>query len=732
MSGDAEVKGKGAAKAEPVARAVLEWAAMGLVLFAFGAYVGFDIHQSRQAVEAQERSRLEHGTGIVEKNLAPRFEATVNALDAIRAEVPELRARADGLRRMDQRMQVLVSSMSGVRSFLLVDREGRIVASNLKELVGQDMHEGERYRTIRARPDPSLVFVSPPFTTPLGNWAIAMGRAVVDEKGGFDGYVLAVIDPAYFALLLESTRYATDMSASMVHGDGTVIYRIPDPKGIVGMNLAEPPDTAFARHVRSGRLVSSYTTVLKTTGKESLVVLRTIRPTIGATDSFLVAALGRETDAMFAPWRKEARERSLILGIVALAAVVGLFIHQKRRTAVSALRAAQEADRRSLEEAQRKSEALRESEASFRAMAESAPIGIFRADGSGSNVYLNRAASEILGQKPEDGRGRAWHEDVHPEDRERVFREWREAVAERRVHSTEHRLVRPDGEVVLMQIHAAPIRGEEPGSSGFVGVMIDVTRQREADKQLALGARLAAMGTLVSGVSHEINNPLAAVISGQALALEILAGLGKVLEGDGAIDRRREASRLGEARESLEDAQECGRRIERIVKDMARFASPNSQRERTSLRSVVAEAKRGIPAETWQTITLQVDDEGAPDILASRGLLHQLVVSLISNAAKATPNGERDTVLVRIGPGSPGMARLDVTDNGVGIPYEMREKIFDFFYTTRPTGEGRGLGLGLALCRSIAMSHGGTLTVESEVGLGSTFRVEIPAAPPLG
>jgi two-component system NtrC family sensor kinase len=104
-------------------------------------------------------------------------------------------------------------------------------------------------------------------------------------------------------------------------------------------------------------------------------------------------------------------------------------------------------------------------------------------------------------------------------------------------------------------------------------------------------------------------------------------------------------------------------------------------------------------------------------------------VNLVTNAAKATPEGQRDTVVVRVGPGRPGMARVEVIDHGIGIDPAIRDHIFDPFFTTRPAGPARGTGLGLAICQSIATAHGGTLTFESEVGKGSRFVVELPGAP---
>ena len=102
-------------------------------------------------------------------------------------------------------------------------------------------------------------------------------------------------------------------------------------------------------------------------------------------------------------------------------------------------------------------------------------------------------------------------------------------------------------------------------------------------------------------------------------------------------------------------------------------------------------------------------------------------MNLVTNAANATPPGKRDVIRIRLGPGTPGMARLEVIDHGSGMSPATLRRIFEPFFTTRPVG--KGTGLGLAICHAIVTAHGGTLTVETEVGRGSTFRVELPAAP---
>jgi signal transduction histidine kinase len=101
------------------------------------------------------------------------------------------------------------------------------------------------------------------------------------------------------------------------------------------------------------------------------------------------------------------------------------------------------------------------------------------------------------------------------------------------------------------------------------------------------------------------------------------------------------------------------------------------------------------------------------------------VVNLLTNAANATPEGTRGAIVIRVGVGESGAARLEVIDHGKGMDPAVMARIFEPFFTTRAVG--KGMGLGLSICHAIVANHGGTLTATSESGKGSTFRVELPA-----
>jgi signal transduction histidine kinase len=229
-------------------------------------------------------------------------------------------------------------------------------------------------------------------------------------------------------------------------------------------------------------------------------------------------------------------------------------------------------------------------------------------------------------------------------------------------------------------------------------------------------------------VAHEINNPLAAELANQGVALEVVREVRARLDDGVALDRKAEVRLLDGVVEALQDAQESGQRIARIVKDLTAFGRPDTRRTRARLIDIVNGALRWLPAAVARTARIQVEDGGAPDIVASSGQIEQVLVNLAVNAAFATPEGQRDTVIVRIGPGEPGMARLEVIDHGTGIEPAILDRVFEPFFTTHAVGAGKGMGLGLAIGHTIVTAHGGSLTLTSAVGKGSTFRVELPAA----
>ena len=393
---------------------------------------------------------------------------------------------------------------------------------------------------------------------------------------------------------------------------------------------------------------------------------------------------------------------------------------------------------RDITERDRAEQALRESQRVLLQSQEIARIGSYVFDVQKDHWSSSVALDAIFGiDESHPRKGSDWLRLIHPEDREMMTRYLADLLASGSRFDHEYRVVH-QGRAEMRWVHGLGElqRGPDGEPLKLVGTIQDVTNrkmmdsQREAlQAQLALASRLAAMGTLVAGVAHEINNPLVASLAGQGVALEEAREVRRQLQEQTPLEVEAARRSMDSIIEALEDANEGGQRVARIVKDLAAFANPDPRRARLRLADVVADARRWLPTALGQSVDIRVEDGAPPPVLASAGQIEQVVVNLLTNAAKATPRGKRGEVVVRIGPGGTGMARLEVIDHGTGIEPAIQARIFEPFFTTRRAGIGRGAGLGLAISHAIITSHGGTIMVESEVGRGSTFRVELPAAP---
>lgn len=238
------------------------------------------------------------------------------------------------------------------------------------------------------------------------------------------------------------------------------------------------------------------------------------------------------------------------------------------------------------------------------------------------------------------------------------------------------------------------------------------------EQQVLASERMAAMGTLAAGVAHEINNPLAALVANLHVA---------VAEAQTLTERLGDASELHEC---LRDAQEAAERVRHIAQDLKVFShSGNEPPGPVDPHRVLDSTLRLAWSEIRRRAQLVKAYGDVPPIEANEARLGQVLLNLVLNAAQSIPEGEvdRNTIRIATRPSStPGFVELEVSDTGSGMPPEVREKLFQPFFTTKPVGVGTGLGL--SICSRIVTSYGGRIEVESEVGRGSTFRVLLPVA----
>ncbi|HET8734730.1 MAG TPA: HAMP domain-containing sensor histidine kinase, partial [Anaeromyxobacteraceae bacterium] len=279
-----------------------------------------------------------------------------------------------------------------------------------------------------------------------------------------------------------------------------------------------------------------------------------------------------------------------------------------------------------------------------------------------------------------------------------------------------------DGTERTMLVTAAPL-GES-----LLLVLADLSVERSFLDRVALASRAAALAMLGVALSHEVNNPLAAEMADEGVATETCRAARDRLRTEEPVDLQVVARLLEGAIEALVDAQESGHQISRVVRDLARVARPDAERVRELPIDLVHTACRWIPPLVSRTSSVVVEDGGAPAVLAFPGQIEQVILSLIMQAARSSSGGARDTVIVRLGTGPGGCARLEIIDHGPGLDPETRARLLDPRFTPAPATAAEGLGPCLVVCRAIVEAHGGTLSVESALERGTTVRVELPGA----
>ncbi len=336
-------------------------------------------------------------------------------------------------------------------------------------------------------------------------------------------------------------------------------------------------------------------------------------------------------------------------------------------------------------------------------------------DRDGVYLYLSEGLAR-WGHRPAEVVGHHPAEYVHPEDRARFLAELPPAVKGNRL-PVRYRVRCGDGTYRLVESRLAPVRVE-----GRVALVITATRDVQEVHDRALRERehaesLAALGALAAGAAHEINNPLT----------WILANLDEALEGLEETSRGKE--RLDDLRERLLEAREGVVRVGTLAREMKHLGRRHADgRAVVDLRQVL-DAALGVVWNQLRHRAVLTKDYGSPPLVTvNDARLGQVFVNLLLNAVQALPEGRESSNAIRLvtGTTAEGDAFADVIDNGPGIPREARPRIFEPFFTTKP--EGVGTGLGLAVCKGIVEEAGGTIEVESQAGVGTRFRVRIPAA----
>ncbi|MGH0028819.1 MAG: ATP-binding protein, partial [Myxococcota bacterium] len=362
------------------------------------------------------------------------------------------------------------------------------------------------------------------------------------------------------------------------------------------------------------------------------------------------------------------------------------------------------------------------------------------------------AAEQILGDAGEGLHGASVWEWFRgePRDEAPVAR----ALAGERLKGAEALLTRRDGSVILVGISCAPI-APDSDLSGVVATFQDLSEMVQRRSHALQTEKLASIGQLAAGVAHEINNPMGFIHANLFQMSEYVADLrqvwqrveglsravkagepGGIEQASRALDEAAEEADVGfvltDLAKAIRESQEGSERIRHIVQDLRDFSHQDTgERSPTDLNQCLDSTANIVWPMMKHVVVLEKDYAELPPVPCFAMQLKQVFMNLLVNAFQAIEeqvgtSGETGTISLASRVEGDDVV-MTIADTGVGIAPENLDRIFDPFFTTKKVGDGTGLGLSTSF--GIVQRHGGTLSVESEPGRGSRFRLTLPIDP---
>lgn len=465
-------------------RFLSEWLLLGGVLALLGIAAARFVYTQHCEIDTRERERLESQANVVHDNLVRQIEAAGRVLTHLVGDAQGWASAPEELAQANRHLTAFVDAMPAVRTLMVFDALGNVVAGNRPELIGQNFRERDYFQAPLNHPHPDTLYIGPPFVSSLGAWTMSVVRIVPGPHGEFTGIVFAALNPREFEIVLDSVRYAPDMWTALAHGDGAQFLMVPYRDNQNGKNLAQP-GSFFARHRDSGREANVLTGTVYATGEERMMALRTIQPLALHMDKPLVIAVSRDLDALFRGWREDALRLAGVYGAITALSVPALFLSQRRRRSIEKrIRATQTA--------------LADSERFLRSLIDILPgmVGYWTSELRCG--FANAAYLEWFGKTPEAMRGIRIQDLMGAELFARNEPYIRAALAGSR-QTFERTLVKADGSTGYTWAHYIPdiVDGQV---RGFFVLVTDVTELKQSE--LALREALAQADRFREALDH--------------------------------------------------------------------------------------------------------------------------------------------------------------------------------------------------------------------------------------
>ncbi len=502
---------------------------------------------------------------------------------------------------------------------------------------------------------------------------------------------------------LKRLRFGAGGYPWMIDRSGTLLYH-PTQPSMVGGNIYNTEPRCYSCHsnfnfekkILEGK-VTSFGKYISPTGENKIIAFAPIE--IGKI-SWIIAVSSPYSDVTKATENSMALYSYLIIAIFVTTIVIStmLIIFNKKRIQSEELAKRQQVLEQYAEEladkVQEKTAELVSEKEKLNTILSALAVGVIMIDKQAKIQWANQAMKELVG---EDVTGK-YCEQIFPDCSILGF----------------HQNKEKDVDTMLMtnlfnkknnyfQITTAPIKGEDGEIHGYIRLFHDVTEMKMMEEQIAHSEKLASIGRLAAGIAHEIGNPMTSIFS----FVQIL---------------REEEEDDPFKKESLDTIYFHVNRVSGILKQLSGFSKmPAGDTRECNINEIIETSVNLIQYDKKaKSITMTKHlDPNLPTVMADGNQLSQVFVNLILNAVDAMPEGGELTISTET---RDHKVVISFRDTGVGIKNEDKAKIFDPFYTTKE----KGTGLGLAVSYNIIKKMNGTITVDSEIGKGTTFTITLP------
>lgn len=674
------------------------------LLFALGALGVFLIEAHRQRTLAEallQQERLAIGgvrtaAQLVERTLD--LTRTVHAVASL-ARNYHLNGQAQNAPPMEAILVELArEERASILQIAMIDSGGQLVFSTVPGWQPMDLSDREHFRVHRdGLREP---FISTPLVGRASNrWSVQVTRAILgDRDGEFAGVVVVSVDPLEISAALQQGHFGVEAVTTLTRHDGLILARSHEPERTLGQRISDSARTIFASRTEGAAGMRS-----PFTADDMTVAWRAL------ANWPLVVANGLPRGPLHADANQTAAELrmrlAMALGVLGALAASALLWRSRRQAAAAAASA----------------EALhREMADLVAALPGAAYRGLARAEGRLTLTQATEGLARLTGRPMQDAPAAMdWDHLLDQEGRKARATLVATAIAGQESVG-EYRLRHADGHWIWVRDHARTRRPVRTGEVEVVGVLSDITREREMAAQAANSAKLATLGEMATGLAHELNQPASAIALAADLAvIEMRSG---------------DPTRVARAQQRLETIVQQIMRMQQIVEHFQIFSrgdTHNDELAAISLEDALAGAL-GLMHGTLNASGVRVSvnlPADLPRVIGQLVPLEQVLVNLLLNARdamEATPPAQREVHIAAQSDMAAGEVRLRVADTGPGFTPEQLARALEPFYTTKPPGKGTGLGLSIVY--GTLRAFGGGITTGNCPGGGAELTLHLRAA----